>query len=59
MERVKAFVWLVTFFVLLHLVLVVVEGSESLLSPKGVNYEGFIHIFNYERLFCFVVFCLC
>lgn len=33
------FVWLVTFFVLLHLVLVVVEGSQSLLSPKGVNYE--------------------
>lgn len=37
MEDVKLFALLVSFF----LVAMVVEGTDSLLSPKGVNYEGF------------------
>ncbi|CAI8590986.1 unnamed protein product [Vicia faba] len=39
MERVKVFTWLVFFGFLWSLVSLVVEGTESLLSPKGVNYE--------------------
>lgn len=41
------FTWLVFFIFLWSLVTFVVEGTESLLSPKGVNYEGFfIHVFS-------------
>lgn len=39
MESFKVVAWLFSFF-LCNLVPVVVEGTDSLLSPKGVNYEG-------------------
>ncbi|CAK8560669.1 unnamed protein product [Lathyrus sativus] len=39
MEGVKVITWLVFLIFLWSLVSFVVEGTESLLSPKGVNYE--------------------
>ncbi|WJX26808.1 hypothetical protein P8452_15684 [Trifolium repens] len=39
MASVKVFSWFISFIFLWNLVSFVVEGTESLLSPKGVNYE--------------------